>query len=385
MFDRVDHDGSDAGTSVRPRLRSWAPEPPPGAYAIVPAWTSGAAWFDALMDALATPEGEEIRRRVKVSPGTLLRVARRDWQSADVATGRGVTTAHATVAAELGMSKKTVQRAREIIQELGYAVTILEGSYLTNEERRAAREHHRGSQIRVASTRALTVPKPAIDPHSVENVHLPRRANALKESSFNEYSPTRASALERTAAQSKAAINQRRAAARAGNVERPRPIDVQRFIGTLAQRMPWLARGRHIGQLAGVLERSGVDVGRWTVNDLLAAIERFSHEAGVKVTAPGDQRNPLAYFGWLLRNSVDPDGSTPTERREAERAQKLARQRRAREEAERERARIAEIDPAEVDAIIAQMKADIAAAAARRRATNRGPASDDETRIVWRS
>ncbi len=131
------------------------------------------------MDALATGEGEQIRRRVSVSRDTLLRVAWRDAQSADAATGRGVTTAHATVAAELGMAKKTVERARQIVQELGYAVTILEGSYSTQEQRRAAYEHHGGRQVRFASTRALTVPKAAASRRAVENVDLPRRGSVL--------------------------------------------------------------------------------------------------------------------------------------------------------------------------------------------------------------
>lgn len=370
-------------------MRSWAPEPTPGAYATVPAWTSGAAWFDALMDALASPEGDEIRRRVSVAPDTVLRVARRDWLSADVATGRGVTTAHATIAAELGMAKKTVQRAREIIQELGYAVTILEGSYLTKEERRAAREHHRGFQLRAASTRALTVPKPSsspsTDPQSVENVHLPRRANALKESSFNKNLPTRAGALGRPATQSKAASRKARVAGRTESVEKPRSMEVQRFAGRIAGRMPWLVRGRHVGQLVGVLERAGVDATRWTVNDLMDEIERFSRTAGVTISEPGAQRNPLAYFAWLLRGSVDPDAPTPTEYREIERARKLEQQERARVDAERERARLASIDPAEVAAIIAQMKADAAAAADRQRAAKRGAALGHETRSPRRS
>lgn len=351
---------------------------------MVPAWTSGAAWFDALMDALATTEGDAVRRRVSVARDTVLRVARRDWQSADVATGRGVTTAHATIAAELGMAKKTVQRAREIIQELGYAVTVLEGSYLTKEERKAAREHHGGFQLRAASTRALTLPKPSsspsTDPQSVENVHLPRRATDLKKSSFNENSPTRTGALGGPAAQSKESSKKSPPAGRIWIVEKPRTLDVHQFAFMLAERMPWLVRGRHIGQLMNVLERAGVDVKRWTVQELMDAIEQFSRTAALTIKEPADQRNPLAYFAWLLRGSVDPDGPTPSESREIERLQILEEQNRFRAMVERDRERSAASDPAEVAAALARMKADAAASADRGRAALRTAVRADGTR-----
>ena len=36
---------------------------PEGAYARLPCWNGSDSWFDALMDALATPEGEALRKR----------------------------------------------------------------------------------------------------------------------------------------------------------------------------------------------------------------------------------------------------------------------------------------------------------------------------------
>lgn len=51
----------------RDRRGSWALPAPSGAYAELPAWWSAAAWFDAVMDALRTPEGEELRRRARVA------------------------------------------------------------------------------------------------------------------------------------------------------------------------------------------------------------------------------------------------------------------------------------------------------------------------------
>lgn len=334
------------------------------------------------MDALATGEGEEIRRRVSVSRDTLLRVAWRDAQSADAATGRGVTTAHATIAAELGMAKKTVERARQIVQELGYAVTILEGSYLTRSERKAAHEHHGGWQLRAASTRALTVPKGASHRGSVENVDLPRRGSVLTKSHPLKRSPKRASARSSAAAQPKAAgMTEGGRRGRARRAETPRPIDLQRLARDVDERLPWVCRGRHIGHLASVLDRAGVDPCRWTAGDLVAAVERFEHQVGGRLTAPKtERRDPLGFFAWLLRMSVDPTVPTVSELREIARSRKLEEQRRRRAQAAAEEARAASLDDPEIRAILAAMKADAAAAAERHRARLRGqPVPPDVT------
>lgn len=177
------------------RSGSWSLQAPPGAYAAVPAWTSGAAWFDAVMDALRTPEGEELRRRVSIAPDTLLRIAHADMLAADADTGRGVSTAHETVAEVTGVCKKTVQRARGLLEALGLAVSIVEGRYLTVAEREAALSAHGGRQIKAASVRALTMPKR----WAVENVHLPRRGDLGIKTPDLEVKPTRASARESAA------------------------------------------------------------------------------------------------------------------------------------------------------------------------------------------
>jgi len=44
------------GTPNPGRVGSWIIPAPEGAYGPVVAWTSGEAWFDAVLDALATPE-----------------------------------------------------------------------------------------------------------------------------------------------------------------------------------------------------------------------------------------------------------------------------------------------------------------------------------------
>ncbi|MEA9986097.1 hypothetical protein QN358_12600 [Subtercola sp. RTI3] len=272
------------------------------------------------------------------------------------------------------MSKRQVQRAREIIQELGFAVTVLEGSYLTRAQRQDAHERHGGFQLRAASTRALTIPKPLKNSHPVENVHLPLRPKVLSKSSVLENLTTRASALREAASQPKAARrNNPKPVGQKRTVGLPRPLEEQRFAARLAARMPWLVRGRHIGQLMSAVARAGVDTSRWTVGDLLDAIERFTRAAGISVTDPGAQRDPLGYLVWLLKAFIEPGGLTPTEQREADYARKVEAQRRAREEDERERERASSVDDEDVARIIAAMRVESAAAEARLRQAGRLP------------
>lgn len=354
------------------RSGSWSLGAPEGAYGAVVAWTSGAAWFDALMDALASPAGEERRREAHVAAGTLLRVARADWLAADARTGRGVTTAHETVAIALGMSAKTVQRSRALMEALGFAVTIVEGRYLTTAEREAARATHGGHQVRAASLRALTMPKPP----AVEDVHLPRRGEVVGFSPVGEKSPTRASARTTAAPRPPA----RRKRVRPKTEPAPRSIALQRFAARLVdgerrdvaeRRMPWLLDGRsgrrqHIGALCDVLAGAGIDPTRWTPRELVEAIDRW-HQEHARPTLAGGSRDPLRYFAWQLRQAIDPAAPTPSEEVEIRRAQRAAERAQRAAERDAERARIEAIDQEEVARVIAQMRADMEAERRTRR------------------
>lgn len=358
------------------RSGSWSPEPAPGAYAPLPCWSSAGAWFDAVMDALATPEGERVRAAVKVAPHTLLCVAQEDMRSADVGTGRGVTTAHQTVADRLGMCKRTVQRAREILLLLGLSAVVIEGRYLYGSERIAAQLKHGGRQLRMASTRALVMPRssaqrplretPAPVPprisgagdieRSVENVHLPRRRSAPPTAPVRKKSPTRGEP------RSKAASRQpgQRNITRSGSIVRPtspKPIELQRFAAALAQRIPWLARGKHVGHVVGMLERSGIDVSEWSVEGLMFAMNAWLTRDGRRVPETFTSRGALGFYGWVIRHVVTGHSQLDQARRNAA-AQRAADQERRAAERAAEAARLASIDHDAVDRVIAQMKAD---------------------------
>lgn len=310
------------------------------------------------MDTLSTPEGEAARRAAKVARDTLLRVAYADRLAADQRTGRDVATAHETVAGHLGMSAKTVQRSRLLLEALGLAVTVVEGRYLTAAERAEASQRHGGHQVRAASTRALTMPQgyrpPASStdagahPASVENVHLPPVREVKNISHLSEISPSRARARTRkpTATRRAASTNTR------GRLEgrAPRSIEVQRVAAELVRRMPWLiGDGRHIGVVCDVLNRAGIVSGEWTASALLDAITRHATASGIQLAPIDDQRDPLAYLAWLLRSAVPSGSVSPGAVLADERRQRMARQ--AAERAA-ERLRRAQID-AEADSIAA--------------------------------
>jgi hypothetical protein len=327
------------------RATSWSLTPAAGAYATVPAWTSGIAWFGALMDALATPHGEECRRNVKVARDTLLRVARADWLSADVDTGRGVSTAHETVAAQLGMCKRTVQRSRELMELLGFTVTIQAGRYLYAHERAAAHQVHGGRQYRAASVRALTLPIPS----PVENVHLPSPREGESLTPVLKSSPKRANA--RRSAAPRPQHGQKTAKTR-NQDRRPRPLEDQRLAGELAARLPWLSPGRHVGTVSNFLSRLHLSGHDWTAHGLLDALNRFCTETGTRMVDPNTHRDPAAYLAWLIKSAIA-TGVTPNRQRYAQDAERRAAKYAARAEAERlEAERVAGIDRVAVALIL---------------------------------
>ncbi len=343
------------------RRGSWTLPVPTGAYAPLRAWTSPEAWFDAVMDSLRSIDGESARRAAKVAPDTLLRVAYADRKAADQRTGRDVATAHETVAAQLGMSGKTVQRARRLLETLGLAVTVVGGRYLTTAEREAAHRAHGGQQLRAASTRALVMPAWASttsrgeDPRAVKNVQLPVSPSGEQVSHVPAHSPKRA----RTRAQEAGAP--RRPASTKGvrsrESRRPRTLAVQQLAARLVEQMPWLDRSsRHIGYVCDVIERAGLSERGWTAQQILDRVAAYALDARVRIADPNDQRDPLGYFAWLIQRAIPTGDVAPFEAVAAERRRRIVEgATRAAEEAAR-RAELA-AESAQIEAAIDAMHA----------------------------
>lgn len=328
---------------------SWRPTCDPGVLATVPVWSGAGSWLDALAAALRTPQGDAQRRTARVRVETVLDVAAVDARAADSRTGRGVATAHATVARQLGCAPKTIQRARRLIEALGYAVTVLTGRYLTTQERAVAKDQHGGDQRRMASERTLTIPQ------ATTHVHLPRRGQVHNQGFSRSGLPTRA--------QGRAGAAPRPARTRKPQRQADRPpLPVQRLAAGLAQRMPWLARG-HIGALCRTLGTLGLDDIGWTPADVITMLDRRNVDLGVYSIDARAQTAPLALFAHQARAALANQPVEPPRQRRQRAADALTADR-ARRSAERaaddERYQAELADPA-AQARIADAKAAIRA------------------------
>ncbi|MDR6692539.1 hypothetical protein J2X55_003484 [Microbacterium sp. 1154] len=264
------------------------------------------------------------------------------------------------MAKQLGMSGKTVQRARHLLEALGLAVTVAEGRYLTTAEREQAHAKHGGHQLRAASTRALTLPHGYTPPAgsdctAVENVQLPTRRGVKKIPYVEKRSPRRAHPRTR-----KEAASRRPAMTHSWQKSapsRPRPIDIQRLAAGLCGRMSWLDRATsHVGKLCDVLDAHGLSGCGWTAASLLDAIQRGRLERGIALVDVESQRDPFGYFVWLLRATIDPGAASPFLQLHDESQRRAERQA---ADAAGEAARRAELVACadEIDAVIAHMHA----------------------------
>lgn len=330
---------------------SWRPSsttPPPAI------WSGAANWLSSLQAVLTTPAGEAVRRRWRVRPETLLDVAAEDARAADSRTGRHVTTAHETVAALLGCSVATVRRARQLMEALGHAQTVVCGRYLTAEERAVARAVHGGHQRRMASERALTVPR------DQQNEHLPRRGEVPACPQLRSGLPKRAQAHPWDGSQKR----------RRTKTHQSRPLTVQQLAADLARRLPWLARG-HIGTLCDALVALGLDSDGWTARDVIDHLDADNVATGRYQLAPTTQRNPVGLFIVQVQRALaGAEPPVPRRRREAE--ARAAQRAADAEAAAAERARLAaqDADP-EAQARIATAKASIRAMLATYRPRHR--------------
>lgn len=237
-----------------------------------------------------------------VSIATLLAIGTVDLLAADRRTGQNVATSHET-AAKLAttltgrprpFSAKTADRARTVWQRLGWMVVVARGRRLTLEECQEAREAHGRQQTMAASTRDWIIPD---ELRSRSIVHQP--STAVDDGTYLS-EPTPSRAVARPDAGTKKPAPGRPPSSAHG----PRfPIDTQRFAGELAQRLPWLDRG-HVGRICGAVRAAGIDTARWTVPDLMHALEHVNRELGRDQLPAGRMRDPLAWFVDAARFAV---------------------------------------------------------------------------------
>lgn len=308
-----------------PAGTSWHPEVPPGTWAPIPAWHSQRQWLAALGSALISPAGVQATRTTRIEASTVLLVARAEAVAADRLTGRQVATAHETVARACGVSRATVRRARAVLIALAFEHVVLEGRYLTREERTAARAHHGGTQLRCASVRALSLPArwsgaeastpPPVsvlpEGGAVDHEHLPRSGSATKNLTSRRGLPSTRKA------RAGAATRQSRTRTRQTGGNRPPSLELQKLAGRLVQRLPWIDQG-HIGAVCTALASAGITGEDWTAQDVLDLLERRNRAAGLFSLAPSAQRRPLALLVAQLREALREVTETPGARRRRE-------------------------------------------------------------------
>lgn len=343
-------------------------------------------WLRALELALEQPAIVRVMRRRRRGPGTLLAVARAFADHADFRTGRNVAVSFATIADQLHCENKTVKKAVQFLSFLGFHIEAVHGrNILSLDELAAARAAGAVDQTAIASTRHLVIPSwarrllraaaagPREDPSAVSSAPLPPL------DLVNDQSPVKES-LQRRASAHTAGAPRRRALNEVfdlgGSLPAWRP-GVQDFAAELVRKLPELLRtstskparikvqlpdgrideqligGRHIGQVCSVVARERLVERGWTVLQVIEHVGK--HAATLRVSVPlTEQRDPLAWFVWILRRAIGQDQLSPTLRaqldRDAARAENEAR--RAADEQRRER--IAAEQP-EIDRIIADM------------------------------
>lgn len=317
----------------------------------------------ALVERVLSSERATKLRGKKISIGSAIIVARADMASADVRTGRGVSTSHETVAKRLGMSKRTVGEARRLLEKLGLAVTVVMGRHLSPAERSQAKRIHGRYQEAAASVRALVMPRPT---EPVDTCHLPRRGSVLKTSPVQKWSPTRAGARETAAARPKL---RRKSSHRVVPPTSPRPIEVQKFAWAIARNYGLdaggpptasgaLHGGRHIGRLCNILERYDVTPDRYTLATLRTEIDETMAAARILPLENGQKRDRIAHFAWMLAKlHAFTRGETRLQRQLREHAERLSERREslaAARRAEDERQRVLQDAESTREAVLAQ-------------------------------
>lgn len=328
-------------------------EPPPGSYGLVVAWQSGTFWLRDLRALLATEEGDRARKTEHdtIAASTLYAIAAAVAPYADRGTGRSVTVAHATIAAQLGVCRRTIGRAWRVLERLGLAQTVLSGRYLTAAERSLIKSRHGRHQIRRASTRALTGIR--------RTVHLPPVETGTPQSPVSKMvKHQRASARNANATHPRGRGQSRVKANPGRRAYAPWPSDFFEFGAAFTRRFWWLGE-HHPASVCAMLNRAGIDPARWTADALADAINAGMTARGITMNHKS-RRSSIAYAAWLISTTINHDEPTPVE---LQRDRAAARERdRARLAAERaaEASRAQSIDHEEVAAIIARSNAETA-------------------------
>ncbi len=271
--------------------------PPPGACSTRPAWWSRADWTGMEVWCVVAA-GVDVCKTVHADPHTVVRVARAMAGYADYTTGRGCRPTNTRLAADLAMSVRQIQRARDALKRLHLVVELVRGrSVLTRAERLAAwrrgSTHRRlAAEFALLSVRRRPQPTgPAVDHVTPPGVSPGMSPTSPKSKFFTRTDRTRTGAPRRAPTGN----------GQTGRANRTYPADVRvrRLITGLQQRIYWLRRvsPRRLTSLHRFA------VAGWTVRDIQTAADETLRARNW--TIPHQIDHPAAYLAALLHD-VDP-------------------------------------------------------------------------------
>lgn len=340
--DRLAKPVADLNIALEQSGKSWRiPGQPPAQV-----WTSRRHWLRTVSSEINSEKGRAVCKAHEIAPATCHAVAVAQAEFADSATGRNVAASNRRVgelaARRIGRAKPfshdTVKSARHVLSELGLAVEVARGRYLSKAERLLAKGHHGGTQTRAASVWAL------ISPHRTDSLpYLPSRGFTPREGSCSRKSPTRA---------------RKRTRAPFGRLchHQNRPLAAQKLAAKLVDRVPALDQG-HIGAIVDVIMET-VDYQRWNANDLIKLIDLDGQRRGVMW--PATITKSAAFLRHRLTGlATELSGPSPSELEVAHLCRIRAEQAARKVEAQRKRASRAR--PETRQAAMAEFKAQMAA------------------------
>lgn len=300
----------------------------------VPCWTSRDDWLNAVAVLLATAEGVAARRRHhRVAAATVMATAKVHAYYAETRTGRHMTASLRTLAGKAGLSLDQIKDGRRVLRTLGLLVDVAYGQRLTSIEIMAARAHHGGTQLRVASQISLTMPKDAVAAVAdAEPTPAPAPTPTLDQASqttgqgrrqqpkgcppLSRQGSSRAFSLSKssTSSKEKRTIPSKNPAQgrslpiqklAAGIVARCRGLDPDtdalaspRGVVPQSWRRPDFQRKHHLGRICDVLTDAGIDPSTWTPAAVVARLN--DHGRNANLSWPNTIDNPAAYLRWRL-------------------------------------------------------------------------------------
>ena len=308
-------------------------------------WTSRRYWLRSVSSVLKSEKGRALCKARRIAPDTCYAVAAALADFADSATGRNVAASNRRIGAWAArksdrpkpFSHDTVGVARQVLAELGMAVEVARGRYLSKAERLLAKSHHGADQIRAASVWALISPREADT-----RPYLPSRGFTPREGSCSRKSPTRA--RKRTRAPFGRLCNHQN-----------RPLAAQKLAAGLVDKVPALDQG-HIGAIVDVVMET-VDYQRWTAADLIKLIDLDGQRRGIMW--PATITKPAAFLRHRL-TVLAPELAAPSPSEiEAAHLRRIRVEQAARE-AEAQRKQASAARPETRQAAIAEFRAQLA-------------------------